>query len=143
MKKVREGCTKCGLCGCWDRPEVNGKEWCEGLPENLFNWYKQHPEDEEKIFTLLRKAMRRGLSVVKVPNIGSFSFVHHLGVGVGSAETDKSCPFLDQSDISCRLWGTDYLPRVCATTPQNLVNEDKIKQWLVDHPKCDFYWVDE
>lgn len=143
MKKVRGGCTKCGLCGCWDRPEANGKRWCEGLPENLFSWYKQYPEDEEIIFTLLRKAMRKGLSVVKVPDVGSFSFVYHPGVGVGSAETDKSCPFLDQSDISCRLWETDYLPQVCATTPQNLVNEDKIKQWLRDHPKCDFYWVDE
>lgn len=144
MTKVIQGnCTRCGLCGCWDKPEVNGKEWCGGLPEHVFKWYKQHPEQEEPIFALLCEVVERGMRTVAIPSIGAFSFVYRPGIGVCTSETDKSCPFLDQSDISCRLWGTSYLPRVCATTPQNLVDEDQIARWVKDHPQCDFYWVDE
>lgn len=143
MKSIRGKCTRCGLCGCWDRPEANGKEWCDGIPEGLFNWYKQHPEDEEFTFELLRTAMDAGQSIVAVPSIDSFPFVPHTGFGVGTSKNDKSCPFLNQSDISCKVWGTGYLPNVCLITPQNLVNEEQIKQWPIDHPQCGFYWVDE
>lgn len=143
MKKIHGGCTFCGLCGCLDRPEANGKEWCEGLPESLFGWYKQHPEDEEILFKLLREAMSEGHSTVEISILGTISFVYHEGFGVGTAETDKSCPFLDQSNMRCRLWGTDYLPRVCATTPQLFTDEEQMKQWILDHPKCNFYWIDE
>lgn len=144
MAKVIQGsCTKCGLCGCWDRPEANGKEWCEGLPEHAFAWYKQHPDQEERVFVLLRKVVEKERQTVAVPGIGVFSFVYRSSVGVCTSETDKSCPFLDQVTMNCRVWGTSYLPVVCATTPQNLVDEKQIDRWIKDHPQCGFYWVDE
>jgi len=143
MKVIHGECTRCGLCGCWDRPEENGKEWCEGLPEHAFDWYRQHPEDEEPIFMLLRIAVDGDQTTVTIPGVGIFSFVYHPGVGVGTSEDDKSCPFLDQVAMECQLWGTSYLPVVCATTPQNLVREEQIDQWIVDHPQCGLYWTDE
>lgn len=142
-KKIRGGCTFCGLCGCLDKPEADGQEWCEGLPETLFNWYKQHPEDEEILFKLLREEMGKHSSTIVIPDIDTFSFFNHEGVGVGTSETDKSCPFLDQSTIHCKLWGTEYLPRVCATTPQLFTSERRMREWKLHHPKCDFYWIDE
>lgn len=37
MAKIIKGqCNMCGLCDCWDKPEANGKEWCQGLPEGAF-----------------------------------------------------------------------------------------------------------
>ncbi len=143
MKVIKGSCTRCGLCGCWDRPEANGKEWCEGLPEHAFEWYKQHPSQEEFIFKLLRASIENRQVTAAIPSIGVFSFVYRRGIGLCTSDTDKSCPFLDQSDLSCRLWGTVYLPTVCSITPQNLVNEDQIAQWAKDHPQCGFYWVDE
>lgn len=139
---IQGNCTKCGLCGCWDRPEANGKEWCGGLPERIFKWYKQHPDQEEPLFKLLRGSIEKAQVTVTIPSIDTFSFVYQSGVGVCASDTDKSCPFLDQNDISCRLWGTNYLPRVCKTTPQNLVDKDQIARWIEDHPQCGFYWVE-
>jgi len=127
-------------------PEPNGRNWCDGLPEHIFKWYRQHPEweGENPVFALARvRIIEQGKKNIAIQGVGVISCVYREGIGVCTSETDKSCPFFDKENHLCKIWDTDYLPNYCKITPQNLTDEEKIEKWSNNHPSCGFYWVDE
>jgi len=136
----------CGLCGCYDPDGTN--KWCPGLNFSLFDWGRQHPEQEEKIITEIKKAInwKRGncniYGKVDLKGIGKVEFFLS-SKGLQVSENDKSCPFFEKDTHKCKLWGTEWLPTICKITPQNLTGENQIKKWLEDHPYCGFSWIKE
>ena len=153
-KQVQGSCNRCGHCGCGVLPDKSNEEWCPGIPVAIIDWYLMHPDPETRKFAAFiidRMGYTkgdRGEFRINVPGIGIVRF-WLSDEGVQVSETDRSCPFFALgTPNSCQLWGTEYLPLMCATLPQDFVDERHIAQFEQVHPHtsqggtCGYYWID-
>lgn len=144
-KQIQGECNYCGHCGCYSDTDI---KWVPGIPYSLFDWGRMHPESEEPAITAIKsKAVWQRGDVdfgvkIRIAGIPGQIDIWVSKDGIQRSATDRNCPFRNDSDGSCILYGKPYRPSACVETPQNLKEDDEIAKWQANHPDCGYYWVD-
>lgn len=141
-------CNWCGRCGCLSQPLAD-IDWGPGLPEGLFDWGRQHPDEEIELVSAIKKAVnwQRGdveySFTIAVGQEQVNGYVSERGIQVSIS--DRSCAFYDKLSKGCKLWGTALLPPICANTPNNKNdgwNKVSADKWWDNHKAyCTFNLV--
>jgi len=144
MSKVLKGsCNWCGsCCGYGTYPKC-------AFPYAWWKWDKMHPDEGRTIVKAVKAKIGENANVsgkINIKGVGQITF-YLSEEGLQTSETDKTCPFFDQTTHACKIWNTRYIPDICKvpekSVPQTITDEQKREKWKQDHPNCGFYWEEE